>query len=87
MGISVDDAATVKKFRESLKAPFPFLSDDDATVAKRYGVYDAERDFARRVTFIVGTDGRVTHVERDRLTTDQAMAACPVPAPAPKGAK
>ena len=78
MGISVDDVATVKKFRESLKAPFPFLSDDDASVAKAFGVYDAERDFARRVTFIVGADGKVAHVERDLLTTAQALGMCPI---------
>ena len=78
MGISVDDLETVTRFKKSLGAEFPFLSDDDASVAKRYGIYDAEHDFARRVTFIVGEDGHITHVERNRFDTEGAVAACPI---------
>ena len=59
----------MKKFKESLGATFPFLSDDDASVAKKYGVYVEERDIARRVTFVVGADGTITHIERDQPTT------------------
>ena len=81
MGISVDDLETVTKFKASLKAEFPFLSDDDATVAKRYGVYDAGRDFAKRVTFVVGEGGTITHVERDKLDAEGVIAACPIPTP------
>lgn len=78
VAVSVDAPDQVKKFKESLGATFPFLSDDDASVAKKYGVYDEGRDYARRVTFVVGADGTITHVERNKLDTEGVLAACPL---------
>lgn len=76
MGISEDDGATAEKFRQSLKAPFPFLGDPDATVAKAYGVHGGS--YAKRVTFVVGKDGKIAHVEHDQLAATDALAACPL---------
>lgn len=76
MGISEDDAETAEKFRQSLKAPFPFLGDPDAKVAKAYGVHGGS--YAKRVTFVVGKDGKIAHVEHDKLEATGALEACPL---------
>ena len=61
---SVDDAATNKKFAESLGLDFPILSDPTKATAKAYGVLNAERGFANRVTFYIGIDGRIAHIDQ-----------------------
>ena len=76
MGISEDDAETAKKFRESLQAPFPFLGDPQAKVSTAYGVHG--EGYAKRVTFIVGKDGKIVHVEHDKLEATDALGACPM---------
>lgn len=78
VAVSVDPPDQVKKFKESLGATFPFLSDEGGSAAKRYGVYDEGRNFARRVTFVVGVDGTITHIERDKVDTEGVLAACPL---------
>lgn len=76
MGISLDSVATQKKFRESLSLPFPLLSDADGNVATAYGVMGP--GYAKRVTFVIGLDGKITHVESNKLDTEGAAAACPI---------
>ncbi len=80
MGISLDTVEQAKAFRESLKAPFPFLSDANGEVAKKYGVLadTGSARYAKRVTFVVGGDRKILHVERDRLDTEGALGACPL---------
>jgi peroxiredoxin Q/BCP len=77
VGVSTDTAEDAKKFRESLKAPFPFLADTDGKVSKAYGVW-SDAGYAKRVTFVVGPDGNVSYVERDNITADGALGACPM---------
>jgi thioredoxin-dependent peroxiredoxin len=76
LGISMDDLETQKKFAESLKLPFPLLSDPDAKVAKAYGV--AREGYAERVTFVIGKDGKVKEIFEGRQAVDPAgaLAAC-----------
>lgn len=76
MGISQDDAATAEKFRESLKLPFPLLGDPDAKVSRAWGV--SAGSYAKRVTFVVGPDGKIVHVEHDKLEPSGAITACPL---------
>ena len=37
LGVSVDDAFSQRTFADSLKLPFPLLSDGDASVTRLYG--------------------------------------------------
>jgi thioredoxin-dependent peroxiredoxin len=60
---SVDDAETNKKFAEHVEADYPILSDPDKTVAKAYGVVDAQRQLAARWTFYIGPNGRILDVD------------------------
>jgi peroxiredoxin len=76
LGISMDDLETQKKFAESLKLPFPLLADPEGTVAKAYGV--ANEGHANRVTFVIGTDGKVAKLleGKDAIDPAGALAAC-----------
>ena len=78
MGVSGDDAATQKKFAESLRLPFPLLADPKLDVARAYGVESG--GYADRVTFVIGKDGRVLSIIEGREAIDPAgsLGACPV---------
>ena len=52
----MDDAETLKKFKESLKAPFAFVADPDGKVVKAYDVKTPVLSFAQRYTFVIGED-------------------------------
>jgi thioredoxin-dependent peroxiredoxin len=80
LGVSMDTLETQTKFAESLKTPFPLLADPDGTVAKAYGVWNAE-GYASRVTFVIGKDGKVAAVfeGKDALDPSSALAACGKP--------
>ncbi|MGA8542079.1 MAG: peroxiredoxin [Thermoplasmata archaeon] len=61
VGVSVDSVADQKSFAEKCGVPFPLIADKDKSVATRYGVIGL-LGVAKRVTFFVGADGRVTEV-------------------------
>jgi peroxiredoxin Q/BCP len=71
---STDQPDQNKKFAESadVKADYPILSDPTAKTAQAYGIYNADRKVANRVTFYVGKDGKIKHIDRMIRT---AMAA------------
>lgn len=64
MGISVDDAASHKHFAEKHQLNFPLLADADGAVSRKYGVLMDWKilRMAKRVTFLVGPDGKISHV-------------------------
>jgi peroxiredoxin Q/BCP len=78
LGISTDDLATQKKFADSLKLPFPLLADADGAVAKAYGVF--EEGYAKRVTFVIGADGKIVKVleGKDAIDPAPALTSCPM---------
>ena len=59
----MDDAATNKKFAESVEADYVILSDPDKKVAAAYGVLHPERPMAQRWTFYIGPDGRILDID------------------------
>jgi thioredoxin-dependent peroxiredoxin len=83
VGVSVDSVKTQKQFAEKCHAAFHLVADTDKTIAKAYDVLGF-LGFARRVTFLIGADGRVqetisamvpgTHVERTLLRAHAAPA-------------
>lgn len=64
IGISVDDAASHARFADKYQLPFTLLADTQGEVAARYGALIRLAGFkmARRISFIVSTDGRIAHV-------------------------
>lgn len=69
---STDDAEKNKKFAESVGADYPILSDPTGATAKAYGIYNAERNAAMRVTFIVGKDGKIAFIDKGVKTESHA---------------
>jgi peroxiredoxin Q/BCP len=63
IGVSFDSAASHQKFREKHSLNFPLIADTDGRVADAYGVRrEPGRNMARRVSFLIGKDGRILHV-------------------------
>jgi peroxiredoxin Q/BCP len=64
-GISPDDAASHRRFREKFNLPFTLLSDEDHAVAERYGAWTLKQNYGReymgiqRSTLLVDPDGRL----------------------------
>lgn len=61
VGVSVDDDASHKAFTEKYKLPFPLVADTDQSICKRFGV-PVHNGYASRVSFLVGTDGKIKKV-------------------------
>ena len=65
LGISPDDAASHRRFRDKFKLDFPLLSDPDHKVMERYGAWGEKTLYGKksvgviRSTFLVGPDGRI----------------------------
>lgn len=70
LGVSTDSLASHQKFRAKHQLPFPLLSDEDAEVAKMYGVYKQKNMYGKtswgieRSTFIIDADGVIRRVYR-----------------------
>jgi peroxiredoxin Q/BCP len=62
IGISVDSVESHEKFSREYNLPFDILSDAKKEVAKAYGVLGFGGFIAKRVTFIINKEGRITHI-------------------------
>ncbi len=62
IGVSFDSAESHKKFIADYKLNFRLLSDSDGKIADAYGVQVVGRKMARRVSFLIGLDGKIVHV-------------------------
>ena len=79
------------KFKESLKAPFPFIPDPDAKLTNLYDVKTPVLAYANRYTFVIGEERKILKVEsgKDAIDPNGAIASCPLrkkaePATAPE---
>jgi peroxiredoxin Q/BCP len=82
VGISVDDVATQRRFKEQHQLPFPLLADEGGKVARQYGGTVAILGMANRATFVVDRDGTVKEIVTgsDAIDPKGAIAACEAPA-------
>jgi peroxiredoxin Q/BCP len=62
LGVSFDSPESHQKFIEKHKLNFPLLADTDGKIAEAYGVRIPGRNVARRVSFLIGLDGKIAHV-------------------------
>jgi thioredoxin-dependent peroxiredoxin len=62
IGVSFDSAESHKKFIADYKLNFCLLSDPDGKIVDAYGVQVVGRKMARRVSFLIGLDGKILHV-------------------------
>jgi len=62
VGVSFDSAASHKKFIADYRLNFRLLADPDGKIIDVYGVQVVGRKMARRVSFLIGLDGKIVHV-------------------------
>lgn len=79
LGISTDDKDTSRRFAESLKLPFPLLSDEGGAVSRAYGVWDGKS--ASRATFVIDASGKITKVVEglSAISPSQSLEGCRLP--------
>jgi len=70
LGVSLDDLQSHEKFIRKYNLPFLLLSDTEAEVSKKYGVYKEKNMFGKkkwgieRSTFIIDKEGRLAKIYR-----------------------
>lgn len=76
LGVSLDTIETQTRFAESLKLPFPLLSDKDGIAAKAYGVKGLL--WVNRTTFVIDETGKITAIiqGKDAVDPTATVAAC-----------
>ncbi len=60
---SCDPVEKNKAFATKLGVDYTILSDPDGTVAKAYGIYNAERKAAARNTYYIGENGKILAID------------------------
>jgi thioredoxin-dependent peroxiredoxin len=78
LGVSTDDEASHKDFRNKYSLTFPLIADTDKSINQKYGVWvEKERDGKKffgtaRTTFIIDEKGMITQVIDKVETKDHA---------------
>lgn len=62
IGVSFDAPDSHQKFIAKYNLNFPLIADTDGKIADAYGVRMLGRKMARRVSFLIGLDGKIVHV-------------------------
>jgi peroxiredoxin Q/BCP len=62
IGVSFDSSDSHQKFISKYYLNFPLVADTDGKIADAYGVRMTGRNMARRVSFLIGLDGKIVHV-------------------------
>ncbi len=70
LGVSTDDQASHKKFKEKYGLPFQLLVDSDEAISKAYDVDGG--GYSQRVTYIIDGEGKITHVDSNVKTATHA---------------
>lgn len=70
LGVSADDEASHQAFTQKYNLNFPLLADTDQQLIKAYDVDGG--GYAKRVTYVIGPDGKIIHVDASVNTTTHA---------------
>lgn len=83
IAVSGDDRETAKKFRDSLKAPFPFVSDGEGTLMKAFDVKYPIITTAKRITFVIGDKRKVLAIQEggDAIDPSGVVSSCSLQKP------
>jgi len=75
LGVSVDPPAANRAFVEKFGFPFRLLSDEKRAVAMAYGACETAQDqYARRITYVIGADGKIEQAIETKDPAGQAAA-------------
>lgn len=70
LGVSMDDEASHKKFKEKYGLPFTLLADTEGAITKAYDVEGA--GYSKRVTYVIDGAGKIAHVDEKVNTGSHA---------------
>jgi len=73
IGVSFDSPESHQKFISKYNLNFPLLADTDGKIADAYGVKMPTRPMAKRVSFLIGLDGKIAHVT-DAMNADTHLS-------------
>ena len=78
LGVSMDSPFANKAFADQIGVTFPLLSDWGGETTHQYGIYLDKYKAARRVNFLIGTDGKILEEQIDSEAIDptKLVAAC-----------
>ena len=62
IGVSHDSVEQHKKFADEYKLNFTLVADPDGKIIAAYDVKMAILSISKRVSFLIGTDGKIAHV-------------------------
>ncbi len=62
IGVSFDNEESHQKFIEKHNLNFTLLADTEGKIADAFGVRVPGKNVARRVSFLIGKDGKIAHV-------------------------
>jgi len=68
LGVSPQGEASHQKFAQKYSLPFPLLCDTEHALAEAFGAWGEKENYGRkymgilRSTFIIGADGKISHV-------------------------
>ena len=71
LGVSMDDEASHKMFKEKYGLPFQLLVDTDGSLSQAYDVDGG--GYAQRVTYIIDGEGVITKVDTNVKTASHAQ--------------
>ncbi|MGK7957662.1 MAG: peroxiredoxin [Crocosphaera sp.] len=70
-GVSMDDQASHKAFKEKYGLPFQLLVDTDGKLTKAYDVEGG--GYSKRVTYIIDAEGKISYVDQKVKTDTHAQ--------------
>ncbi len=73
IGVSFDTSESHQKFIAKYNLNFPLVADTEGKIADKYGVRVTGRNMDRRVSFLIGLDGKILHVT-DSSNADTHLA-------------
>src|SRR5512133_1048965 len=78
LGASMDSTFSNKAWAQQIGVTFPLLSEWGGDVTRQDGVYNPKYKAARRVTYLIGPDGKIEHMQTDSAAIDpsETLAAC-----------
>jgi peroxiredoxin Q/BCP len=71
LGVSMDDEASHKAFKEKYGLPFTLLADSDGAITKAYDVDGG--GYSKRVTYIINGEGMIDAVDENVKTGTHAQ--------------
>jgi peroxiredoxin len=75
-GLSVDSIPANREFAKQIGVTFPILSDFvKRSVVKDYGIFNEERGFGNRATFVFDKEGIIRHIDEGGVAIDPSSAA------------